>query len=145
MRPQELFGAGRPHVVHALLLCFPVALFPAALVTDIAYLRTAQIQWTNFSSWLIAGALVFGGLVLAWSAVSLLLGWRGALRLPRLIYTAVLAAMWILGLINAFKHSQDGWSSVGAFGLILSILCALLALVAGVLAHTGSAAREIAR
>lgn len=145
MRPQEFFGGGRPHVVHALLLSFPVALFPAALVTDIAYLRTAQIQWTNFSSWLIAGALVFGGLVLAWAAVSLLLGWRGSRRLPRVAYAAVLAAMWVLGLINAFKHSQDAWSSVGAFGLTLSILCTLLALAAGVLAHTGSAEREVVR
>ena len=145
MRPQEFFGGGRPHVVHALLLSFPVALFPAALVTDIAYLRTAQIQWTNFSSWLIAGALVFGGLVLAWAAISLLLGWRGERRLPRLAYVVVLAAMWVLGLLNAFKHSQDAWSSVGAFGLTLSILCTLLALIAGVLAHTGSAEREIVR
>ena len=145
MRPQEFLGGGRPHVVHALLLSFPVALFPAALVTDIAYLRTAQIQWTNFSAWLIAGALVFGGLVLAWSLVSLLIGWRGARRLPRLAYTVVLALMCLAGLLNAFKHSQDAWSSVGAFGLTLSILCTLLALVAGVLAHTGSAEREIVR
>ena len=122
-----------------------MALVPAALVTVIAYLRTAESQWTNFSSWLIAGALVFGGLVLAWAAISLLLGWRGERRLPRLAYVVVLAAMWVLGLLNAFKHSQDAWSSVGAFGLTLSILCTLLALIAGVLAHTGSAEREIVR
>ena len=36
----------------------------------------------------------------------------------------------VLGLVNAFKHSQDAWSSVGAFGLTLSILSALLALAA---------------
>jgi uncharacterized membrane protein len=145
MRVHQLFGPGRPHAVHALLLSFPVALFPAALATDIAYLRTAQIQWSNFSSWLIAGALVFGGLTLAWAAVSLLLGYRGAYRTPRLVYFAVLAVMWVLGLINAFKHSQDAWSSVGGFGLTLSVLCTLLAIAAGVLAHTGSASREIAR
>ena len=32
----------------------------AAAALD-AYLRTAQMQWTNFSAWLIAGALVGGG------------------------------------------------------------------------------------
>lgn len=142
MRTDEVFGQGRPHAVHALLLSFPVALFPAALLTDIAYLRTAQIQWTNFSSWLIAGALVFGGLVLAWAALSLLFGWRGPNRISRLIYLAVLAAMWILGLLNAFKHSQDAWSSVGAFGLTLSILCTVLALAAGVIAYSRPAPGE---
>lgn len=132
-----------PHPVHAILLGFPIVLFSSGLLSDIAYLRSAEIQWTNFSSWLIAGALVPGGLVLAWALVSLALGWRGSERRPRLLYVGLLAVMWILGLINAFKHSQDGWSSVGAFGLILSILCSLLALAAGVLAFS-SHGREVA-
>lgn len=134
---------GAPHPVHAILLGFPIVLFSSGLLSDIAYLRSAEIQWTNFSSWLIAGALVFGGVVLAWALVSLALGWRGSERRPRLLYVGLLAVMWILGLINAFKHSQDGWSSVGAFGLILSILCSLLALAAGLLAFS-SHGREVA-
>ncbi|MFN3930157.1 MAG: DUF2231 domain-containing protein [Brevundimonas sp.] len=134
---------GAPHPLHAILLSFPIALFTSGLMSDITYLRTSEIQWTNFSSWLIAGALVFGGLVLAWALISLVLGWRGAERRPRLIYAGVLAGMWVLGLINAFKHSQDGWSSVGALGLILSILCTLLALAAGVIAFSNRE-REVA-
>lgn len=134
---------GAPHPVHALLLGFPIALFLSALVSDIAYLRSAEVQWTNFSSWLIVGALVFGGLVLAWALISLVLGWRGTERRQRLLYAGLLAVMWGLGLTNAFKHSQDGWSSVGAFGLTLSILCSLLALAAGVVAFS-SRGREVA-
>lgn len=133
-----------PHPIHAILLGFPMALFSSALVTDIAYLQTAEVQWTNFSAWLISGALLFGGLVLAWALVSLLLGWRRASRGRRLLYVTVLAAMWILGLVNIFKHSQDGWSSVEALGLTLSILCTLLALLAGMLVFTG-AGREVAK
>lgn len=134
---------GCPHPLHAILLGFPITLFSSALVTDIAYLRTAEIQWTNFSAWLITGALVFGGLVLAWALVSLVLGWRSEARRPRMVYAGVLAVMWLLGLVNAFKHSQDGWSSVQTFGLMLSILCTLLALVAGVLAFTARDDREV--
>lgn len=134
---------GCPHPLHAILLGFPITLFSSALVTDIAYLRTAEIQWTNFSAWLITGALVFGGLVLAWALVSLVLGWRGEARRPGMVYAGVLAVMWLLGLVNAFKHSQDGWSSVQTFGLMLSILCTLLALVAGVLAFTARDDREV--
>jgi len=131
--------------IHGILLAFPIALFTSALITDIAYLRTAQIQWTNFSSWLIAGALVGGGAVLAWSLIRLLLAWRTPARRGWAIYAAVVALMWGLGLINAFKHSQDAWSSVGVFGVGLSVICTLLALVAGVIAFSGWLNREVVR
>lgn len=141
MTPVRMIGSA----VHGILLAFPTALFPAALVTDIAYLRTAQIQWSNFSAWLIAGGLVFCGLVLAWGLVALLLDWRGDRRRRRLIYPAALALLFVLGLLNAFKHSQDAWSSVGAFGLFLSVLCTLLALVAAALAYGRFLDREVVR
>lgn len=134
---------GGPHPVHAIMLAFPIALFSSALATDIAYLRTAEVQWTNFSAWLISGALLFGGLVLAWALISLLLGWRRANRNRNLLYVFVVAAMWTLGLVNILKHSQDGWYSVETFGLLLSILCTFLALIAGLIAFTRTE-RELA-
>ena len=139
-------GGARPylHPLHALLLGFPSALFVFALFTDIAYLRTAEVQWTNFSAWLIVGALVFGGLTGLWALISLALAWRSPARRAVALYVGALALAWIFGLINAFKHSQDAWSSVGTFGLILSILSAVLALVAGWFAHSISTVREIA-
>lgn len=136
---------GSPNPLHAILLSFPIALFSSALVTDIVYLRTAQVQWTNFSAWLISGALLFGGLVLIWALVGLVLDLRGPNRRRSVIYVALLAVMCLLGLVNAFKHSQDAWSSVGTFGLVLSILCAVLALAAGVVAHSTWLAGRMAR
>lgn len=133
------------NAVHGILLAFPIALFTSAMISDIAYLRTAQMQWTNFSSWLIAGALVFGGVVLAWSLIRLVLAFRSPSRKRRLLYTVVVAIMWVLGLVNAFKHSQDAWSSVGAFGMGLSVICTVLALVAGALAFSGFVTEEVAR
>ena len=131
--------------VHGLLLSFPVALFTGAVFTDIAYLRSAEIQWTNFSAWLIAGAMVFCGVAAVWALIRLIVGFRGAARLRLIVEFGVLALLFVLGLINSFKHSQDGWSSVGAFGLTLSILCAVLALVAGFVAFSATDQREIAR
>ena len=90
------------------------------------------------------GALVFGGLAGLWAIVDLALAWRGPTRNAALIHLAALALAWIFGLINAFKHSQDAWSSVGAFGLTLSILSAVLALVAGWFAYSTTTVREIA-
>ncbi len=133
------------NALHAILLSFPIALFSANLATDITYLRTEEIQWTNFSAWLNAGGLVFGGLVLAWALVSLLFGLRGGDWLRRLVYAALLALMCVVGLINAFQHSRDGWSSVGTFGLVLSIMTVVLALVAGLVAHSSLFSREVAR
>lgn len=141
MQTDPMIVRSPPNVLHTILLGFPIALFSSALVTDITYLRTEEIQWTNFSAWLIAGGLVFGGLVLAWGLISLVLGFRTADRHRRLVYTAVLAAMCLFGLVNAFQHSRDGWSSVGVFGLALSILTVVLALVAGVVAHTNLVGR----
>lgn len=143
MLRRRILTAGGPHPVHALLLGFPIALFCGAVATDIAYLNTAEMQWTNFSAWLIAGGLAFGAVVLVWALARLAVGWRDAEREPRAVYAGVLALMCVLGLINAFKHSQDGWSSVGGFGLTLSILCAALALVAGMLAFSRRSALEV--
>jgi len=125
-----------PHPLHAILLAFPIALFPAALATDVTYLNTAEIQWTNFSAWLNAGALLFGGPVLLWAIINSVRLRRSPVHRRALAYLMVVASMWILGLVNAFKHSGDGWSSVGTGGLVLSLLSALLALSAGWIAFS---------
>ncbi len=125
--------------IHAILLAFPVALYPAALLSDITYLNTAVIQWTNFSSWLIAGADVFAGLVLAWALVTQFLG---RTRLRGWAYVIVVALMFIAGVLNAFQHARDGWHSVGTFGLVLSILCTILAFVAAFLAYGQTQVKE---
>ena len=117
--------------VHGILLSFPVALFSTALASDVAYLNTSEIQWTNFASWAIAGALVFGGLATAWALVDWLVGLRRPGSGGRLAYFATLALMWVLGLVNAFHHARDAWSSVGTAGAGLSVATTLLALVAG--------------
>ena len=56
--------------LQALLLAFPVALFPAALVSDITYLNTAEMQWSNFSAWLLAGGELFTGLLLIGAVIT---------------------------------------------------------------------------
>ena len=120
--------------LHAILLAFPVALYPAALLSDITYLNTAEIQWTNFSSWLIAGGDFFAGLVLAWAIFSLFFGRVRHSKGRGTLYLIVVAAMFVLGVINAFQHARDGWHSVGTLGLVLSILCTILAFFAAILA-----------
>ena len=121
--------------LHAILLAFPVALYPAALVTDITYLNTAVIQWTNFSSWLIAGADLFAGIVLAWAVLSLFFGRARHMRRRGIVYLVVVAVMFLAGVLNAFQPARDGWQSGGTLGLVLSILCTLLAFFAAFIAY----------
>ncbi|WP_395332043.1 DUF2231 domain-containing protein [Novosphingobium sp. BL-8H] len=122
------------HPLHALLLAFPVALFPAALATDVAYFNSAEMQWSNFAAWLIAGGVLFCGLAFVWGVV------RVAIRRPGSAWlTLILALLFLVGLINSFQHSHDGWTSVGITGLVLSAISAILALAAG---WTGYSARQ---
>lgn len=132
------------HPLHAILLAFPVALFSGSLMTDITYLNTGEIQWSNFSAWGIAAALVFAAPVVLWALVLVVRHRSDPMRTTALAYLLLVAVMSLLGLINAFQHSHDGWSSVGASGLALSILTTLLALAAAWIGHSAGRAREIA-
>lgn len=137
-------GATPLHPVHAILLAFPISLFCAGLASDIAYLKSAAVQWTNFSSWLIAGGCFFGGLVLAWAILSIVVPGRMT-RLRALAYFVAVAVMFVAGLVNAFQHSHDGWSSVGAAGLVLSIIASLAALIAGAIGYCEQRVQGIVR
>ena len=128
--------------IHAILLAFPVALYPAALISDVTYLRTSVIQWTNFSQWLIAGADLFAGLLLAWALVSFFFGGAERARGRGALYLMILAIMFVVGVINAFQHSKDGWASVGSAGVLMSAVCTVLALVAAFLVHSRAIVRE---
>lgn len=134
--------AGPGRALQGLILSVPVALFSLGTATDAVYLRTAQMQWSNFSSWAIVGGLVFGGAAFVWSLIDLAWGRRGV---SRFLYSGVLGALCLVGLANAFKHSQDGWSSVGALGVTLSALCCVLALIAGWLRYSGMLDEEASR
>lgn len=114
----------RIHPVHALLLAWTVPLFLGAVLSDIAYMASYEIQWSNFASWLIVGGLVFGGLAVLWAAVDLSRADRRGRR--ALAYLLLLMATWILGFINALVHARDAWATMPA-GLGFSVVVAVLA------------------
>lgn len=116
-----------PGPLHATLIAGTVPLFLGALLSDIAYTQTFQIQWANFAAWLIAGALVFGGFAFLFALVNL---FRTGLRAGRAArYVVLLFAAWALGLVNAFQHAKDAYASMPT-GLVLSAIVLVLALAA---------------
>nr|WP_202607005.1 DUF2231 domain-containing protein [Pseudomonas monteilii] len=110
-----------------MLLAGSVPLFLGALLSDIAYLNSYQIQWSNFAAWLIAGGLVFCGLALLFALANLILAERKSGR-PTL-YFVLLLVTWMLGLINAFEHAKDAWAVMPS-GLVLSVIVTVLAVIA---------------
>nr|WP_272887228.1 DUF2231 domain-containing protein [Stutzerimonas stutzeri] len=113
--------------MHATLLAGTVPLFLGAMLSDIAYYRTYEIQWSNFSSWLIAGGLVFCGLAILFALVNLA---RATEKKGRpLVYLLLLLATWVLGFINALQHAKDAWAAMPS-GLVLSVIVTVLACVA---------------
>ncbi|NWC96315.1 MULTISPECIES: DUF2231 domain-containing protein [unclassified Pseudomonas] len=115
-----------PGPLHATLLAGTVPLFLGALLSDIAYYQTYQIQWSNFAAWLIAGGLVFCGLAWLFALVNLLRADRKAGR-PT-VYFLLLLVTWALGLVNAFEHAKDAWAVMPS-SLVLSAIVTLLACV----------------
>ncbi len=115
------------HPLHALLLAGSLPLFIGGLLTDLAYYNSYHIQWSNFASWLIAGALVVSGLALLCALIGLCRSDRR--QGTGLIYFLVLLGGWILGFINALIHAKDAWAIMPT-ALVLSVIVTLLMLVA---------------
>lgn len=116
-----------PGMVHTTLLAGTVPLFLGALLSDIAYYKSYQIQWSNFASWLIAGGLLFCGLALLFALINLVRA-REKKGQP-LVYFVVLLATFVLGLVNAFQHAKDAWAAMPG-GLVLSVIVTVLACAA---------------
>lgn len=115
------------HPIHAILLAGALPLFLGVLLSDMAYAASYEVQWKNFASWLLVGALVFAGLALLWAIVDFI---RLSSRdMPAAIYPVLLMSAWILGFINAFVHARDAWASMPT-GLVLSAIVALLVVAA---------------
>lgn len=130
----------RLHPLHAILLAFPLPLFFGALLSDLAYRASFEVQWINFSSWLIAGGLLVSAFALLWALI-------GMFRMPArkgrpVVYAVALVAMWVLGFINALVHGKDAWATMPG-GLYLSIIVTLLALVAAWVGYSGFDAEEV--
>lgn len=121
-RPATLASA---RTIHQALTPFPVAYFAAALATDLAYWRTAEVMWERFSIWLIAGGLVMSALVAIAALFDLAFGKQRPAWFRALGYTAGV----LVSLLNVFVHSRDGYTAVVPTGLMLSVVAVAILLL----------------
>jgi uncharacterized membrane protein len=117
--PQD--DASRP-----MLVPFPAAMFVGALVTDLAYWRTADPLWSTLSSWLLLIGLVIACVALAAEFVR---------RRPNLgprrragAHPIADSAAIVLAIVNFIFHVRDGYSAVVPAGPLLSAATVLVLL-----------------
>ena len=118
------------HPIHPLVVPIPIALFVAALVTDVVYICDGSQGWAEASRWLLGGGLA--GALLA--ALGGFIDFAGnsnirALRDAWLHLFANLTLVLIEG-VNLILRLPDP-DVAGSFGIVLSAVAALVLLFSG--------------
>jgi len=119
------------HPIHPMMVTFPIAFLMAAVASDAAFLVTADGFWARMSLWLVG----------AGAGMGLLAGVAGAaelLSIPEIrsrsaAWSHFVAAVMLLSVafLNWFIRLPDAAAAVYPFGIGLSMLTALLVMVAG--------------
>lgn len=123
--------------VRAVMSTLSIFCFAGALATDIVYQRTSEIQWANFSAWLLAIGMALGVLSILFDVVYLVRTPQGRSAVSGWWRIGVVAIALAVALANNFVHGRDGWTSVVPLGLILSFTTVLLLIAATVIgAHS---------
>jgi uncharacterized membrane protein len=117
------------HPIHPMLVPFPIACFVGTLLTDLAYWRTADLMWADFSAWLVTVGVIMGllaGIAGFIDFASNRLVRRQPPAWPHAIGNVIAL---VIAVFNMFVHSRDGWTAIVPTGLILSAVTVLILLV----------------
>jgi uncharacterized membrane protein len=111
------------------LAAFAASCFVGTLATDIAYWRTADMIWADFSAWLLSVGVIVG-----WATVVVALIETFAVRSPlcgRITWPYAIGSLvaLILATFDTFVHTRDAWTSVVPWGLVLSAAIVLVLIL----------------
>ena len=126
-----LVAARRP--LHKTPMAVANACFVGTLLTDVAYWRSAEMMWADFSAWLLLAGLVVGVLAVLAALVDLSTGRLARQAGPAWPYLLGSLVVLVISLFNALVHSRDAWTSVVPTGLILSAVAVIVILLLGLL------------
>lgn len=115
---------------HAAVLAAALSNFLGALLADYAYWVSYQIDWSNFASWLLIGAMVLLSFALLCELVAPVSGRR------RGGYLLILVATWVVGFFDALHHGRDAFAIMPT-ALVLSAVASILALLATWIGFSG--------
>lgn len=114
---------------YGLLSQFPAVCFTLTLLTDIAFWRSSNLLWQDFSAWLLFAGLVFGGVALVVGIIEMLVRRRARLFRPSWAAILFYLIVLVLALLNSFVHAGDGWTAVVPYGLVLSAVTVAVMLL----------------
>ncbi len=114
--------------LHPTVALFPVACFGGTLLTDLAYWRTADMMWADFSAWLVSAGVILAYLAVIVGLVDLLSGRFVGLRALAWRYVIGNLLVLVLATLNMLVHTRDAWTSVVPWGLALSVAVVVVLL-----------------
>jgi uncharacterized membrane protein len=117
------------HPIFLILVSFPIACFSGALATDIAYTRTADMMWADFSAWLLAVGILLGVVAAFAGAIQLVATRRVLGQRPIWPFAIGSFLVLILAFFDNLVHSRDAWTSIVPTGLALSAVTVAATLV----------------
>jgi uncharacterized membrane protein len=118
--------------LHRPLVVFASACLVGTLASDIAYWRTSDILWVDFSDWLVTAGVIVGIVALVVALIEIF-----ALRRPaRGETTWPLAVGGLLALaiaiLDMMIHTRDAWTSVVPWGLAASAAAVFVLLATAI-------------
>jgi uncharacterized membrane protein len=114
------------HPIHAILAPIPITCFVGAFITDIAYWRTAEMMWADFSAWLLTIGLIIGVLAAIAGLIDFAANRRIRSQSPAWLHMLGNLAVLVLAFFNTLIHTRDAWTSVVPTGITLSLLTVLI-------------------
>ena len=118
------------HPIHPMLVPIPIALFVAALATDIAYVVDGSDGWASASRWLLGGGLAGAAL----AAVAGFIDFAASARIRELrdawLHLFANLTVVVIEAVNLILRLPDP-DIAASTGLALSAVAALLLLFSG--------------
>jgi uncharacterized membrane protein len=114
--------------LHPTFVSFPIACIGGTLLTDLAYWKTAEMMWADFSAWLIAAGVILGWLAAIIGIVDLVGHRYATAPMPAWVYAGGNLIALVLATINMLIHTRDAWTSVVPWGLTLSVFTVIVLL-----------------
>jgi uncharacterized membrane protein len=115
--------------VSSILYSVPLVCFTGAVFADISYVKNPDIQWSNFSSWLLAFGIIFLILAIVVSIIRFSFSFGRKTKQSGWPYALFILAATVSGLFDNFVHGHDGWTSVWPMGLMLSAMAAFFLFI----------------